>query len=382
MSDRDWGSDTLARFRYQAEVTLPFCLSLLLSENDIRAVVPEHFEDIALQTSTGWRFLQVKSRDPERGLWTANDLLVKRGGALRSLYRTYRLTEGEDHSLELVLEGAVKTNDVIGMLRPRQDRSLLVPLVMEKLGASQSSAEDFLRRVTLNESAPSRSAIHATNALLLHVHVPTLTHPELEALHNSLLEEIERAMRCEPFGPFWPRAVAHPSNRSQITVERLHAKTLDANRLTRIAEPFSGKGRPLLKRFVESGSGPMSSLTQKLVVGGATDDLIEQARNLQANAHHQRFVRASQNLEDKVELLTDLHERLLAFAQSAGAIHESSSRPAIFMWGHMLENLHKHAGSIDRNNLVRADPMLLMGESCILSDQCEFNWGVTSDVAD
>ncbi|MCZ0952226.1 MAG: dsDNA nuclease domain-containing protein, partial [Rhodospirillaceae bacterium] len=137
MPDSDWGSDTLARFRYQAEVTLPYCLSALLYENDIRAVVAEHLEDIALETTTGWRFLQVKSRNPERGLWKASDLLAKKGGALRSLYRTYLLTKGEDHSLELVLEGALKTNDLIMALRPQQDRTPLLPVVMEKLDATK-----------------------------------------------------------------------------------------------------------------------------------------------------------------------------------------------------------------------------------------------------
>ena len=382
MSDRDWGSDTLARFRYQAEVTLPYCLSALSSQNDILAVIPEHLEDIALETETGWRFLQVKSRDPERGLWTASQLFSKKGGALRSLYRTYLLTNGEDHSLELVLEGAVKTNDVIRMLRPHEDRSPLVPMVMDKLRASRASAEDFLRRVTLNESAPHRSVIHSTNGRLLHELVPSLTHPELEALHSSFLAEIERAMRCERLSALWPRSVAHPDRRSTTMEERIRAKTLDDKRLSRIAEPLSRAGRPLLKRFVEPGSGPVSPLAQKLVLGGATLDLIERARNLQANARHQRFVRASQDLENKDELLTDLHERLLTYAHTAGAIHKSSTRPAISMWDHLLEKFDSHAANIDRNNLVRADPMLLMGESCILSDQCTFNWGETSDVSE
>ena len=382
MLDRDWGSDTLARFRYQAELTLPYCLSALLSQNDILAVIPEHLEDIALQTKTGWRFLQVKSRDPERGLWTAPELFSKKGGALRSLYRTYLLTIGEDHSLELLLEGAVKTNDLIGVLRPHRDRSQLVSMVMDKLRAPRGSAEDFLRRVTLNESAPHRSSIHATNGRLLHELAPSLSHPELEALHSSFLAEIEKAMRCERLTALWPRSVAHPENRTTRTEEKLRAKTLDANRLSRIAEPLTRVGRPLLKRFVESGSGPVSSLTQKLVLGGATNDLIHLARNLQANAHHQRFIRASQNLELDDALLTDLHERLLAYAHTAAAIHESSTRPAIMMWDHLLEKFDRHAGNIDRNNLVRADPMLLMGESCILSDKCDFNWGWTYDVAE
>ncbi len=378
MSDLDWGSDTLARYRYQAEVTLPYCVSALLRENDIVAVVPEHLEDIALETNTGWRFLQVKSRNPERGLWTLADLLANKG-ALRSLYRTYLLTDGEERSLEIVLEGAVKQRDGIGLLRVGEDRSELVPKVMEKLGMDRTIAEDFLRRVTLNESAPYRTDIHAANARLLHVHAPSLTQPELEALHEKLLERIEMAMRSERTGADWPRNVVHPERRSTTLRERRRAKTLDAETLADIAELLSTTGRPLLRRFVEPGSRPVSPLTQKLVVGGATEDLVDRARNLKANAEHQRLERMSRILADEEALVVDLHERIGTYADTAAALYESSSRPAIEMWSYLLKTFGRDATSIDRNNLVRGDPMLLMGESCILSDECVFDWGQGSD---
>ncbi|MDE0036445.1 MAG: dsDNA nuclease domain-containing protein [Gammaproteobacteria bacterium] len=374
MSDGDWGSDTFARFRYQAEVTLPYCVSAALSENDIVAVVPEHKEDIALETGTGWRFLQVKSRNPERGLWQLSDLLVK-GGALRSLYRTYLLTTGQERSLELVLEGAVKPKDRIEMLRRGEDRSELVPTVAEKLGLCTASAEGFLSIVTLNEAATHRNDIHASNARLLHQHAPSLTQPEVETLHNALLAEIEKAMRSDRMGALWPRSVVHPQTRSTVMDERRLAKTLHAERLAGIAEVLSAAGRPLLKRLVERGSRPASPLTQKLVVGGATEELIEQARNLKANADHHRFVRASQNLASDEALTTDLHERIRTYAYTAVAMHGTSDQPAIKMWAYLLDTFGNHAKSIDRNNLVRRDPMLLMGEGCILSHQCEFTWG-------
>ena len=382
MPDRDRGSDTLARFRYQAEVTLPYCVSALLRENDIVAVVPEHLEDIALKTTTGWRFLQVKSRNPERGLWTAADLFAKKGGALRSLYHTYLLTEGEDYSLELVLEGAVKTDNPIGALRPDQDRSRLVPMAMEKLETTQASAEDFLQRVTLDEHAPHRTVIHATNGRLLHQHAPSLTQPELEALHESLLEEIEKAMRCERLGERWPRSVAHPEKRSGAFEERLRAKTLDARRLSGIAEALTSGGRPLLTRFVETGSGPVSPLTQKLTLGGATPNLIERARSLQASALHHRLVRAARNLVVNDALLTDLEERICTYADTAAAKHASSAHPAIEMWDYLLDKFGMHAADIDPHKLVSADPMLLMGESCILSNECVFGWGETYDAGE
>ena len=382
IQDRDWGSDTLARFRYQAEVTLPYCVSALLRENDIVAVIPEYLEDIALETTTGWRFLQVKSRNPERGLWTAAQLLARKGGALRSLYRTYLETEGEDYSLELVLEGAVKTDNPIGALRPNQDRSRLVRMVMEKLGATRASAEDFLRRVTLDEHVPHRAVIHATNGRLLHQHAPSLTQPQLEALHESLLEEIEKAMRCERLGERWPRSVVHPEKRSEAFEERLRAKTLDAKRLSGIAEALTSAGRPLLTRFVETGSGPVSALTQKLVLGGATPNLIERARTLQASALHHRLVRAARNLVVNDALLIDLEERIRTYADTAAAKHASSGHPAIEMWDYLLDRFGMHAANIDPHKLVGADPMLLMGESCILSNECVFGWGETNDAGE
>ena len=374
--DRDAGSDTLARFRYQAEVTLPYCVSALLSENDIVAVVAEHREDIALETKTGWRFLQVKSRDPERGLWRAADLFAK-GGALRSLYRTYLATVGKDHSLEIVLEGAVKPDDAIMTLRDR-DCSRLVPMVMDKLKATRASAEDFLRRVTLDQNAPHRTAIHATNARLLHQHAPSLTYPEVEALHGALLQEIEKAMRCERIGARWPRSVVHPEKRSRLIEERLRAKTLDAKRLSEIAEALTSAGRPLLQRFVQTGGGPVSALTQKLVLGGATPSLIDLARTLQANARRHRLVRAARNLAVNDALLTDLEERIRTYAVTAAAISRSSADPANGMWGYLLDIFSTHAVDIDRHNLVSSDPMLLMGESCILSNKCVFDWGGTT----
>ena len=374
-SERDTGSDTLARFRYQAEVTLPFCVSALLSQNEIEAVVAEHLEDIAVKTTTGWRFLQVKSRNPERGLWRAADLFAKKGGALRSLYRTYCLTAGEDHSLELVLEGAVKTRDPIGTLRQGGDRTQLVPMATTKLKATPARVEDFLSRVTLNESASPRAHIHATNSRLLHQYAPSLTLPELEALHDALLVEIEKAMRCEPLNPFWPRSVVQPDKRSGLAEERLRAKTLDAERLSPIAPALTSAGRPLLERLVEPGGRPVSALVQKLVLGGATQSLIDRARNLQANARHHRFVRAAQKIGSDDALVADLHERLGTYADTAVAMHASSPQPAIRIWRDLLETFGRDAAEIDRHNLVQADPMLLMGESCILSDECVFDWG-------
>ena len=374
MTGGDWGADTLARFRYQAEVTLPYCLAVFGRSAEIVAVVPEYLEDIALQTTNGWRFLQVKSRNPERGLWKLSDLLSKKG-ALRSLYRTYLITAPQDYPLELILEGAIKTDDPIAALRLNQDRAHLVPIVAGRLKIKNKNAEAFLERVALDESAHSRGSIQATNRLLLHELLPSHTQPEIEAVHVALLEEIEKAMRCDRLSPFWPRAIVHPAKRSSALSEKLRFKTLDLPRLLRITGPLPGTDRPLLRRLVVTGSDPLSMLEQKLHRGGAPPNLIELARNLCANAQHYRFSKDAQRLGGDDAKIEDLHERIMTYAETANAVHESSEKPAVGVWSELLQRFDQSAGSIDQNNIVQADPMLLLGEACILSDQCRFGWG-------
>src|SRR6476646_754998 len=87
----DSGSDTFARFKYQAHVTFPYCLELAKGE-DVTDVYAEHIEDIAVCESGSWRFLQVKSRKAERGQWTFGDVI--QSGAIGSLWRAYRAVGG------------------------------------------------------------------------------------------------------------------------------------------------------------------------------------------------------------------------------------------------------------------------------------------------
>lgn len=116
------GSDAFERFRYQAHLAASVCLATASGE-DVQSVVCEHFEDIAIGDSSGWRHIQVKTRNAELGPWKSTDLLKKPGGALSSLFRTYyALSElGEDEScrLEIWLEGVVGRDDDAKVLTGR-----------------------------------------------------------------------------------------------------------------------------------------------------------------------------------------------------------------------------------------------------------------------
>src|SRR5262249_30441950 len=108
----DTGADTFRRFRFQAEVAFPYCLNCAIG-GSIKSIVMEHFEDIAIEEATRWRFQQIKTRNLDRGPWKLSDIL-KSGGGIDALFRTYQAVK--DHGnirLELLLEGALKRPDPI-----------------------------------------------------------------------------------------------------------------------------------------------------------------------------------------------------------------------------------------------------------------------------
>ena len=108
----DAGSDTFRRYRYQADVAFPFCLDCALLGN-VAAIVPEHFEDIAVELRDGsWILIQVKTRDADQPPWTLA-LLLGESGPLRSVLRTHRALEGFEGQLryELRLEGGLRVDD-------------------------------------------------------------------------------------------------------------------------------------------------------------------------------------------------------------------------------------------------------------------------------
>lgn len=374
MTISDVGTDTLRRFRYQAEITVPFCLAAAHQLDGIGAVIPEHHEDIALDCGSTWRFLQVKSRNHELGLWTLHQLLAK-GGALRSLYRTHKCVERENHSLELILEGAPKSGDPIMKLLPGDERGALVPPVAEALLIPEEAARVFISKVTLNAAPAPRGFIAAQNRDLIHDQAPHLTRSEVRSVHACLLTEIEAAMRAERMGSLWPRCVTRPSRRSGEMEERLQAKTLSADQLRAILKPAPSASRAVLERLVETGGPVLTPLRRKMLRGGAGPEIIAQARNLRANARREHLTRAAQGRPLDPALLEDLHQRLETHAVARIGVHASKPKPAPLIWADLVNLLDTKAGSIDHGRLLRQDPMLLLGETCELSDQCCFGWG-------
>lgn len=345
--------------------------------DEIISVIPEHLEDVAIESSSGWRFIQVKSRDPERGPWKLSDLTGD-GGALRSLLRTYREVDRLDASLEISVEGALRRQNPIEHLTSDGDRAdaKLVEGVSKALELDKNDTVEFLSRVSLSNSPPPRAFAEQANLILLHQQDPAADHETVVSRHEVLVAEIERAMRADPLGGDFPKHVTHPALRTSQTEELLAAKQLTRDRLRELIPDLEEEPKSLLIRAVDADSPPMTMLERKLIAGGATEEIIETARGLRANAQrHWMRLRAASRYPVGAKL-EDLQVRLETHAKALRATHEQDVRPAVGMWSEMLSQFTTSASTIDFHSVVDHDPMLLMGEVGSLADDCLIDFGL------
>ncbi len=370
----DTGSDVFERFSYQALVAVPLCIDCLVGET-IRAVFLEHYEDIAVKTADSWRFIQVKTRDLARGPWTLSDLLSA-SGALRSLLRTYealsRDSPGLTYTLECHLEGAIKRGDPLEKLA-RGERGDCVPLVVAKLGISEAQCGEFLDRVVVRARLPSRETIRDVTRSYLAGLAPRARSQDIERVLETLRTAIHDAMMATRGFPF-PEWVINVPSRDEEIRARIAAKRLDADRLRELVPDFAVGSRPLLRRLVGPERSTPSTLEIKLLAGGATAAVVEDAKSLRANA----ALRSTELLAagGQEEMLGDLRERLKIRVHGEEARAGALSEPARRIWPATLDVFSREAAVIDANRLFDQDPMLLLGEACDLSDKCEITWGV------
>src|SRR5258707_3366351 len=104
------GSVTLDRFGYQARTAVRFCIAC--ASGVIKRVYLEHYEDIVVEYSDRWIFIQVKTRESHLLPWTLKD--AEKG--LKSLYRTFTNVSATNAEYLLYLEGGVKRDDLLSCL--------------------------------------------------------------------------------------------------------------------------------------------------------------------------------------------------------------------------------------------------------------------------
>jgi hypothetical protein len=372
------GSETFARYVYQALAAFPYCLQCAI-DNGIQCIYPEHFEDLALQTSTRWRFIQIKTRDPKYGAWRLTHL-VDTGGAFHSLLRTYRALGTLDYTLEAFLQGAVAYGDDLLCIEDRSagDFERCRTRIRDGLHLGDDELDGFVDRLRLSHGLPARAALERANINLLGTTAPHLSFDEICAIHGRVIDAVVQAMMGADTSEVYPLAV---TDATSVAEERLRLQ-VEAKRLTReILRPLFGPlthvSRPLLRRLVDPSPTPPTVLEQKLLAAGAPATIVDDARSVRANATIRRLEVLAAGGAD--EDLDSVDEALRIRANAKVEVNRDRDRPAVHIWDELLTALSSQAASIDPSGLFGQMPELLLGEICDLADRCIVDFGIASD---
>jgi hypothetical protein len=212
----------------------------------------------------------------------------------------------------------------------------------------------------------TRGTIESRNLRLIAAVAPHLNGAQQEAVYRDFMSLIDRAMAAEG-DDLLARA---------IHAERTgaSAKTLRGEHLSHLSQQLTGGMSVLLRRMVEIGPS-MTALAQKLNLGKATEKIIDDARSLRAQASAWELEQMSAgNVDD--EQLEDVRFRLELLSNAVVAELSAEGEPAGKVWSAIHQRLHMTPAEYDRNRLYLADPDLLLGVLCDLSDQCRAGWGV------
>lgn len=222
----DSGADTFARYCYQAYHAFPFCLDCILSRS-VKSVTLEHIEDIVVEHTDHWRFIQVKTRDPEIGPWRLVDLLSD-SGALNSLFRSYSILKGVTCRFEAHLEGSIKRGDPLFQITEKKTLDgALLGRISRTLGCSTKECRRFLNLVTVVPARAPRENVVDRNLGLLARAFPQTTSGTLNTAHQAMIATIQNAMSAQVFGDRWPEMIIGRlrSPRDVFEAKRLTAKS-------------------------------------------------------------------------------------------------------------------------------------------------------------
>lgn len=331
----DTGTDTLKRFRYQAQLAFPFCLDCALG-GSVRSVIMEHFEDIVVEYPDHWRFIQVKSRNDSRGPWRLTDAM----DGLKSLHRAYKNTSHLNAKYSLFLEGAIASADDLNKLvpiKPVLDDALCLR-VMASLSISRAECDAFLALTTVIPNQPPREHVVNQNIRLLSKGNANTAPDELEAIETRVTDEILRAMSQERLEALIPSYIEKPDDMEEELRRRVDDKHMTPTRLTSLFGSLVAGAFPLLRRLVNPSLSQPTNLEKKLVAAGATPAIIRNAQELRANASIREAEVASSALFGNKDKMDDVHHRVEIVSNAVVA---------------QFENLETQHGALGRRYLNR-----------------------------
>jgi len=369
----DTGTDTLKRYRYQAQLSLPFCLACARKEK-VRSVIMEHFEDIVVEYDDYWHFIQVKTRNADLGQWTLNVAM----DALKSLYRAFTETSSLIAKYSLFIEGAISAKDDLNALThsKRDISNDLVKKISQKLGIEDSNCRAFLEFVTVHPNQTPRANITSHNIHLMGQVSASTSTREIESLEEKLTDEILRAMSCDRLDNLLYHYIAKVEELGDETKARIDAKRLTSNNIADILGSLAIGNYPLLLRITDLNEPSPTNLEKKLIAGGATERIILDAKNLRANASIREAEILSSGFLNQEDKITDVQIRIQTLTNSIVEEHDESEKPAKIIWRMVLNELTQKKESVDPHRIYKQDPYMLLGAVCGISDECRIDWGV------
>jgi hypothetical protein len=185
-------------------------------------------------------------------------------------------------------------------------------------------------------------------------------------------------MEADRLGDRWPFAILNPEDEPEPAKTRLVAKTITREMLEPVIAVLGTAPRVLLLRAIDMPATRATVLEEKLVVGGATAQVISDAQDLRAKASFQEARSLSAALVDGEERLNDVRERLRLLTNAVAAKHGTAKSPAVDMWHELMLLLPGQSTGIDSTHVFGRDPMLLLGEICQIADLCLTDWGLAS----
>ena len=371
----DTGTDTIKRYRYQAQLALPFCLACA-RKYKVRSIIMEHFEDIVVECDDYWHFIQVKTRNAERGHWKLPDAI----DGLKSLYRTFSETSDLNAKYSLYIEGAIAVTDDLNALTLSSSSmdisNDIVQKISQKLDIENSKCRDFLESVTVHPNQPPRAHIKSHNIHLMGQGSASSSIREIESLEEKLTDEILRAMSCDRLDNLLYRYIAKVEKLEDEIKARIDAKRLTASNIANIIGSLASGDYPLLLRITDLHEPSPTNLQKKLIAGGATERIIKNAKELRANASIREVEIRSSGFINQEDRIVDVQIRITTLTNSIVEEHDELEKPAKIIWRKVLNELTQKKETVDPHRIYKQDPYLLLGAVCGISDECRIDWGV------
>ena len=371
----DTGTDTIKRYRYQAQLALPFCLACA-RKYKVRSIIMEHFEDIVVECDDYWHFIQVKTRNAERGHWKLPDAI----DGLKSLYRTFSETSDLNAKYSLYIEGAIAVTDDLNALTLSSSSmdisNDIVQKISQKLDIENSKCRDFLESVTVHANQPPRAHITSYNIHLMGQGSASSSIREIESLEEKLTDEILRAMSCDRLDNLLYRYIAKVEELEDEIKARIDAKRLTASNIADIIGSLASGDYPLLLRITDLHEPSPTNLQKKLIAGGATERIIKNAKELRANASIREVEIRSSGFINQEDRIVDVQIRITTLTNSIVEEHDELEKPAKIIWRKVLNELTQKKETVDPHRIYKQDPYLLLGAVCGISDECRIDWGV------